>query len=96
MASKKEKTFLRQLDDILTPAPRFDPEDAAQLSTLRRLKRYQIKTAYRNNQGQDLEVKNTENPMDELLPDKNTKKEDLQRAFVAKEENRIGVERLGN
>ena len=33
--------------------------------------------------------------MDELLPDKKTKKEDLQKAFVAKEENRIGVERLG-
>ena len=33
--------------------------------------------------------------IEELLPERQFKQEDIQKAFLAKEENRIGVERYG-
>lgn len=35
------------------------------------------------------------NPVTELKPDKGVNEKDLQRAFLSKQENRIGVERFG-
>ena len=89
---KKEKTLLRKLDDYLTPAPRFDPEDPAQINGLKRLKRHQLKVAFLQQQKEmeknggagasanlnfDEGKKKNANPISELIPDKCLNERDL-------------------
>ena len=77
---KRQKGILRKLDDYLTPAPRFDPEDPVQIQGLKRLKRQQLKDSFENLHGLETENKRRESTaklIEELLPEKGCTQEDI-------------------
>ena len=88
----KEKTILTKLDYYLTPAPKFDPEDPEQLNARKKLKRAQLREMMKKD---PKSLEDDKKGIQEIMPSKATEDQIL-RAFLAKKDNRIGVEAFGD